>query len=587
MGLLWSESQFEPAAYLETEPGSGIAAVLVSPGIVDRIGSTGRLFMPQGGALYVRESGGRLHAFHVVEGNEPISFSATDCARIAEAASCAPVSEGTYELWRFAGTVLCLPLDRDDAWVDPADMPSRTGPAPHRPGPKAVISRLGGDVLLGLARLPEEITAAFCSGFDPQARDLCASLDRHELDVYNFLASCDRRLRNRRLEAVTRYPWLVNAALDGTANYWRGPLATAIDLHQPLGEVVTRLFHVRRSTAHTLLAEFPRGLGLGTPLASLGVLELPPYALAWALDAAPPERHPKSSCQWSAFVELVRGFGEDSLENKRAAIAGYFRVHGTSGWTEDLDRLKTRFGSVEVLRNTEELLDAIDTLSGVRHREAIYRYVRTERLLRLHRRWSREFERLLPAAVAQGKLPSVDFPVPLPEPRESGPWMFHPIRNLPELLAEGQAMQHCVATLYRACSRGERIAFSLRDRQSRRCCTFDVSVTPSPDGSARVRLNAMHGLRDRPPRPAERKAIESFVASLAERLAAVEPVWDLDVPDPADDDDDWTNDLDLADVSDEGTVVGQLRRKALERAMRTEPGFKSLVLRLARQQSIE
>jgi hypothetical protein len=106
--------------------------------------------------------------------------------------------------------------------------------------------------------------------------------------------------------------------------------------------------------------------------------------------------------------------------------------------------------------------------------------------------------------------------IPFPMPTEINGCRILFLDSCAAMVQEGLTMEHCIASLYPACARGERLAFSIRDATNRAVATFDVSFTALGEHFD-VGVNELSGPKNSDASPAAAELVATFRRTLQER----------------------------------------------------------------------
>jgi hypothetical protein len=326
---------------------------------------------------------------------------------------------------------------------------------------------------------------------------------------YNRLAMLDSGRRERRLQALTRFPALVVPVLltrhhspnlyDGKRHAWRHPdpqVEEAIDRGRDLTGALAEHYGISRALVRAPLNASWWPMDQDTRRDTLAVI-----------DCLPPQRRPRSAevferhaTAWSAYL-LLTGVGEKppSRPLDRAVHVGAFR-DGVSETFERLARLERVPG--HAIADARDFLAAAACLADawirgtpiVMIEELAEAWLACHGLVRLvedSARWHRAVARVRPAVpegVASHSVPSVL------DRFERGPACATEITTYAALVAEGASMRHCVASYWAEIVAGDRI-FHLEsvwdgEQPARATACYALEVR---NGNPRYRLAQLRG----------------------------------------------------------------------------------------------
>lgn len=303
-----------------------------------------------------------------------------------------------------------------------------------------------------------------CAIDDPAVQGYVASLDSHavayctgardRLDVYNFIAAPLGNARNR-AQAMHALPWLLPSMV---AREVTGILA-AIDQGLPLHAAVAIAFDVPR--------EVVRWLGRRAVPANwvLDVRHLRRWLalLAWL----PPERRPDDLAQCGDLLTLASALSAplDYLDDAGqvatlARIGPCMRRWLAQCRTVDASALRDAQDFLRALFEAVRVGDGLDAQAADARVLAWCASIRVTRLLALSHAWHAAIARSTWAA--EDDDPGAHWPPVLVQPWQAGNRTIVEMTSSGQLLAEGQAMAHCVGGYAIACRSGNSVIVTLR-----------------------------------------------------------------------------------------------------------------------------
>lgn len=408
------------------------------------------------------------------------------------------------------------------------------------------VAALDHEVLTLLMRLEREPASPAISRRDGEAphplpRPFFASTRN-----YNRLASLPAEQRERRMQALARFPALVAPILltahrhpnlvDGKRHAWREvdePVEAAIDQGRDLTGALASHYRISRSLVRAAVnAEF---WSAPSHTSRRGWLTL--------IDALPANQRPclAEFERWRVYLPNYFALvGEDEEGDPRLIPAAVHRGAFRLGWSATWERAARRFGNLHpALADCDDFLRAVSQHLTMRLNRR--RGPRTERLaqawlachgllglLAASERWHRLRPRVVPSRVPPGiGLPAI-LDVFEADQRRARELITHQA-----LADEGAAMSHCVGGYWEPCAAGDRI-FSLAAYCERATAQYHPRVEPdgrdavyrlvqlrgpfNRDASARMQAFAheIEGLLNAPERRDERMAALQAHGRLAE-----------------------------------------------------------------------
>ncbi len=317
------------------------------------------------------------------------------------------------------------------------------------------------------------------------------------LAVYNFLVGRQGRYCRERIQAVSVLPWLLPilaTGADDCISQEAVQICRAIDARQPLFQAVARVFDVPRETVRWLgRAALPGNWHLD-PRRLRGLLAL----LSWL----PIKWRPGTTAQFEMLVALGNvvdaplDFHDTSLPHTPAQRSR--RTACMRRWLADAARpgmVAKRQGGLSTLQR--DAADAADFLRALLAGAIVEMPGRTDaacalwvmdwcagvsmhRLLALSEQWHMAAVQSIDEGYDEndGSVSGAqNWPAVLPYS-----WLFEDrtvveLTSSSDLLAEGRALQHCVAGYSYRCARMDSIIVSVRNAEGWPCSTAELYLT--------------------------------------------------------------------------------------------------------------
>lgn len=336
---------------------------------------------------------------------------------------------------------------------------------------------------------------------------------RDRLDVYNFLVARQGAYCRERVQAIGVLPWLLPMlTASGRTSREVACICHAIDAREPLFQAVASAFDVPRETVRWLgCAALPGNWSLD-PERLRGLLAL----LSWL----PAKLRPSTPVQFETLISLgnvvaaplefddARGCRSAALLGRRAScLRRWLAEAARPGWVA-----KRPGGEAAMARDAVDAADflrallggAIAQMPGCSAETCVLWVldwsagVGLHRLLALSEQW--HAAAILSAGVAYDGADDPasgiqDWPTVLPQP-----WRFEDrtvveLTSSSGLLAEGRALQHCVAGYSYRCVRMDSIIVSVRDADGWAYSTAELHLTGQgvAAGQHRAMSNAAPG----------------------------------------------------------------------------------------------
>jgi hypothetical protein len=340
-----------------------------------------------------------------------------------------------------------------------------------------------------------------------------------DIDRYNYLAHPDPTIRRNRRQAAEIFPLLVGEILHQSKPS-AAQLGKAIDSGRKIIEWITKTYGVRPAVAKALryLSENEIGIGWRGKLQSLLFL----------LSTLPPERYPRSNCQWKGFNEAL-GFIRSTTKYPTCSTSTGILLGDIArrNWLFEKNRsenLNERADCIEkLIKDLGRALAAIirvEKLGTQGHPVAQAQTVASNVLVQLGLRkleslatkWQtlkRNAEFLSP-----GMRSGRRFPMLLQDPILFHDFTIVQLVTQTELTNESNRLGHCVESYGPSCHNGQSIIFSVRDCNGLARSTFELAVKPLALSHFETVLVQHKGVRNASPPHYEKAAVSAFVQYL-------------------------------------------------------------------------
>jgi hypothetical protein len=369
---------------------------------------------------------------------------------------------------------------------------------------------------------------AFQSNLQPLALQACARLGCTSIKAFNALAHESQRVALYRAQLADAVP-IVAKLLAGSEAPALLPVRLAVDLRLELAPAAAGAFGVRPAVIRSLSGVSVAEMGACSgPTADMWLEQ--PSLLLGALDAIEPAHRPRDPGGWAAFHALVKPLLRHR-EHFAALVIPFLRQAAARGLEQSLASVRRRLGHEERLGDFEAFLQHLAKAArrlrllarDEDDKEFARRYAHGRGLLQLaleSSRWraacAREVARLMTAREA--RLGRDRLTLPFPVPRELDGLAIVFLDSGAALAAEGERMCHCIASLYPAAARGERLPFSVRTRAGEPLASFDISFKR---GRAwRADVNEVNGPHNGQAAPEAVQAAHDFARLVGSELAS-------------------------------------------------------------------
>ena len=340
-----------------------------------------------------------------------------------------------------------------------------------------------------------------------------------DIDRYNYLAHPDPTIRRNRRQAAEVFPLLVGEILNQSK-----PSATqlgkAIDSGRKIIEWITQTYGVRPAVAKSLrfLSENEIGIGWRGKLQSLLFL----------LSTLPPERYPRSNCQWKGFNEAL-GFIRSTTKHPTCSTSTGILLGDIArrNWLFEKNRsenLSERADCIEkLIKDLGRALAAyirVEKLGAQGHPVAQAQTVASNVLIKLGlrkleslaKKWQTQKRNndFMSSGIRNGR----QFPVLLPAPIQFYDLKIVQLVTQTDLTNESTRLGHCVESYGPSCHNGQSVIFSVRDSNGQARSTFELAVKPLALSHFETMLVQHKGSSNAPPPQIEKAAVSAFVQYL-------------------------------------------------------------------------
>ncbi|QLG88058.1 PcfJ domain-containing protein [Chitinibacter bivalviorum] len=322
---------------------------------------------------------------------------------------------------------------------------------------------------------------------------------------YNLLIHGDETVRRNRFDALRVFP--LSAKLWGNSDPGADVLCHAIDTGQALIPGLAQHAQVNSEVARWCLplkvSDLPTCLVL-RPVAEI---------VQWCAMIAR-EKRPTSPAEWQIVGMMLQAWlGQMPWQS---LVRAWLPTLSQLGWQNAMTKARQCFPAENPFEVIEDFLESLaryirainpqyqadedgvrDTTLEQQLAQALSRLSPWQVLL-AGRYWLRQLHRPLPNKQAVVASPRV-WPSPLTSPWHHQLGYVIPLRSDAELIREGSAMHHCVASRAIDCIQSSMFIFSVRSPDDERLSTVQLKLNQRQDGGYHWTIYEHRGLQNSPP----------------------------------------------------------------------------------------